>query len=138
MRKEGENKGSVNQENGPEGKVVVSVHLTESQKVKLEEITGDWGIDMAQIGRRLIRHLLDNKVTLLGLLQKYQAVVAGKKTVYRPIESRNYRICIRLLHEEKQRLSTLADEWFYLPGELARILFELFIIGIIGKNDIWE
>jgi hypothetical protein len=54
------------------------------------------------------------------------------------MESRNCRVCIRLRHEEKQKLNTLAYEWFYLPGELARILFELFIMGIIAKSDIWE
>ena len=119
------------------GKAVVSVHLTESQKTTLEEITHDWGIEMATVGRRLIRHLLGNKITLLELLQKYQAGAADKKTGNRPAESRNYRICIRLPHEEKQKLNELANEWFYLPGELARILFELFIMGIIERNDIW-
>ncbi|MCL2024090.1 MAG: hypothetical protein FWG82_06960 [Oscillospiraceae bacterium] len=123
---------------GKQGKAAVSVHLTESQKSELEAITRDWGIEMATVGRRLILRLLDNKVTLLGLLQKYQAAAADKKITSRPAESRNCRICIRLLREEKQKLNLLADEWFYLPGELARILFELFIMGIIGKNEIWE
>ena len=122
----------------PKGKTAVSVHLTESQKAGLEEITRDWGIEMATVGRRLIRYLLGNKITLLELLQKYQTEVANKKIVNRPTESRSHRICIRLLREEKQKLNSLANEWFYLPGELARILFELFVMGIIGKNDIWE
>jgi hypothetical protein len=103
----------------------------------------DWGLDTATVGRRLIRHLLGHKAILLRLLQKYQAAIAGKgiescSFANRPSESRCCKISIRLNPEEKQELSLLAYEWFYLPGELARILFELFIMGIIGKNDIWE
>jgi len=126
------------QESANQGKVTVSVHLTESQKVTLEEIIRDWDIEMATIGRRLIRHLIQHRITLLELLKKYQAGIAKKRIANRLAESRNYRICIRLLHEEKQKLNELANEWFYLPGELARILFELFIMGIIEKRDLWE
>jgi hypothetical protein len=131
------------QESVTQGKVVVSVHLTESQKIALEEMIRDWGLGTAAVGRRLIRYLLGNKATLLELLQKYQAEVADKRGKSRsltnkPLESRHCKICIRLNPEEKQKLSLLAYEWFYLPGELGRILFELFIMGIIEKNDIWE
>jgi hypothetical protein len=51
---------------------------------------------------------------------------------------RTRRLCIRLNQDEKQKLSLLADEGFYLPGEAARILMELFIMGVIKKSDIWE
>jgi hypothetical protein len=132
---------------GQRKSVVVSVNLTEPQKITLEEKIRDWGLDMAAVGRRLIRHLLNNKTILLSLLQKYQAEVANRgigagsescPSTNRPSEPRGCKICIRLTPEEKQKLSLLAYEWFYLPGELARILFELFIMGIIEKNDIWE
>jgi len=137
LRKEVEYTEPVNQDIAPKGKVVIAVHLSDSQKLMLEELISDWGVDMAQVGRRLIRHLLENKITLLELLQKYQAEIAAKSIVNRQPETRTYRICIRMPHEEKQKLNELANEWFYLPGELARILFELFIMGIIKKNDIW-
>ena len=138
MRKENGYERDLSKESATQGKVTVSVHLTRTQKTALKEIIRDWGVDMAQVGRRLVRHLIDNKVSLMGLLQKYQAGIAGKKITYKLSESRNHRICIRLLHEEKQKLDESANEWFYLPGELARIMFELFIMGIIEKNDIWE
>jgi hypothetical protein len=151
LRKDGEREetGSVTlqesltQESAAQRKVAVSVNLTESQKNALEEMIRDWGLDTAAVGRRLIRYLLGNKTILLELLQKYQAEVANKGSASRsfrnrPPESRRCKISIRLNPEEKQKLSLLANEWFYLPGELARILFELFIMGIIEKNDIWE
>jgi hypothetical protein len=122
----------------PQGKTTLSVHLTEFQKTELEVISSDWGIEMAMIGRRLIRYLIGNKVTLLELLQKYQAGVAAERFASRLPESRNHRICIRLRHDEKQKLNVLANQWFYLPGELARILLELFIMGVIEKSDIWD
>jgi hypothetical protein len=127
---------------GQRKSVAVSVNLTEQQKIALEEMTRDWGLDMAAIGRRLIHHLLGNKTMLLSLLQKYQAEV-GKEIgpcpfTNRPSEPRCDKVSIRLTPEEKQKLSFFAYEWFYLPGELARILFELFIMGIIEKKDIWE
>jgi hypothetical protein len=141
--------GAVNQKRKPRRfagqrkSVVVSVHLTEAQKIALEETIRNWGLDMAAVGRRLIRYLLSNNAMLLHLLQKYQAGVADKGIgpcpfTNRPSEPRCCKVCIRLTPEEKQKLSLLAYEWFYLPGELTRILFELFIMGIIEKNDIWE
>ena len=136
--KENEHVECASQKPGILAKVTVSVHLTESQKAALEEIIRDWDVEMATVGRRLVRYLLEHKITLLELLQKYQAGVADKRIANKPTESRNYRVSIRLLHEEKQKLNELANEWFYLPGELARILLELFIMGVIEKNDIWE
>ena len=138
MCKGNEHVKSVCQESANQGKVTVSIHLTQSQKAALEEIVHDWDIEMATVGRRLVRHLIQHRITLLELLKKYQAGVANKRNSNRLTESRSYRICIRLLHEEKQKLNELANEWFYLPGELARILFELFIMGVIEKGDLWE
>lgn len=120
-----------------ERKVTIAAHLSESHKKALEEIIHDWDVNMALVGRRLIQYLLSDKTTLLGLLQKYHAEGAVRKLKLKTSESRTSRVCIRLSRDEKQKLSTLAEEGFFLPGEIARILVELFIIGIIDKNDIW-
>jgi len=125
--------------NRHERKAVISIYLTENQKNTLEELISEWDIDMALAGRRLIQYLINNKTTLEELLKKYHAEypLQGHKNS-RPKELRTRRICIRLNRDEKQKLSILADEGFYLPGEAARILMELFIMGVIKKSDIWE
>jgi hypothetical protein len=96
---------------------------------------------MAVIGRRLIQALLENRINLLEILQKYDAEFTATGFKRRRPESsdrRNCRVRIRLTEEEMRKLITLADRGFYLPGELARILLELFIKGVIGQSDLWE
>ena len=124
--------------------VTVTVSLTEHEKTVMEKLAADWDIDMAAIGRRLIRHILARKVTLPELFEKYRTTSVSENpssinnnTNQEDLRHR-YRISIRLTEDEKQELNVLANEGFYLPGELARILLELFISGVIKKGEIWK
>ncbi|MCL2024092.1 MAG: hypothetical protein FWG82_06970 [Oscillospiraceae bacterium] len=124
--------------------VSVTVCLTKRQKTAVEELAAAWDIDMATIARRLIQLLLSKKTTLPELLEKYRAAHADgspsrayARTNSGSLRRKEYRVCIRLTQDEKQVLNILADEGFYLPGELAGILLELFVAGVIKKSDIW-
>ena len=124
--------------------VTVTVSLTEHEKAVMEELSADWDIDMAAIGRRLLQHILAKKITMPELLDKYRTISTSENPS--PISNNTnqedlrhrYRISIRLTENEKQELNILANEGFYLPGELARILLELFISGVIKKGEIWR
>ena len=125
--------------------VTVTVSMTERQRTAMEEFAADWDINKAAIGRRLIQHLIAQKAALPELLRKYRAASASEDlalTHSYPIPKdflrKKHRVCIRLTQDEKQRLNVLAGEGFYLPGELAGILLELFISGVIKKSDIWR
>jgi hypothetical protein len=121
-----------------ERKVTIAAHLSESQKNEMEQLIRGWDVNMALVGRRLIQYLLSDKTNLLELLRKYHAEATVRELKIKTFESRTYRVNIRLSREEKQKLILLAEEGFFLPGEIARILMELFIVGIIRKSDIWE
>jgi hypothetical protein len=112
--------------------------LTGSQKIALERLSSDWGVNMAVVGRRLIQYLLSGKLTLQELLRRYQAEVKSCGLKSKPAETRTSKLGIRVSEDEKRKLSVLADQHFYLPGEAARILVELFIMGVIEKSDIWN
>ncbi|MDR3230138.1 MAG: hypothetical protein LBT65_01745 [Synergistaceae bacterium] len=118
--------------------VAVTVHLTKSEKAALEKLTAVWDLDAAVIGRRLIQSLLRGKMSLPALLQKYRKKSAAEEPESRFHESRAYRVYIRMTRDEMRKLSALADEGFYFPGTMARILMELLLMGIIEQNDIWE
>ena len=120
-------------------KVFVAICLTKTQKDALKQLIKEWDIDMALVGRRLVQHLISNKTTLWELLKKYHAAYPVSLSKNKELnELRTCKVCIRISWEEKQKLNQLAEEGFYLPGETARILMELFIAGIIKKSDIWE
>jgi hypothetical protein len=94
---------------------------------------------MALVGRRLVQHLIGNKITWEELLKKYHATYSPQIPKNKgPNDLRTCKICIRISWEEKQKLNLMAEQGFYLPGEAARILMELFLKGIIKKSDIWE
>ena len=125
--------------------VAVTVSLTERQKTAMEEFSADLDIDMAAIGRRLIQHLLAKKAALPELLGKYRTASASGDLILthsyanqKDLRRKKHRVSIRLTRDEKQGLNVLADEGFYLPGELAGILLELFVSGVIKKSDIWR
>jgi hypothetical protein len=125
--------------------VGVTICLTDRQKAAIEELADGWDIDMATIGRRLIQLLLSKKASLTELLEKYHVVHASDNSTLEhahvtPATRRRkeYRVSIRLTQEEKQELNILAEEAFHLPGEMGGILIELFIAGVIKKNDIWR
>jgi hypothetical protein len=119
--------------------VSVAVCLTEKQKAVMEELIAYWDLDMAVIGRRLIQYFIARKVVLAELLKKYNADFLNEKFKGGVFDSpRNYKFRIHLTREEKQKLDALGEEWCCLPGEVARILVDLFIFGIIEKNAIWE
>jgi hypothetical protein len=114
----------------------IAIHLTESQKTVLEEAAHSFDDNMSMLGRRLIQYLLSGKVTLEVLLRKYQSEVANLKNKYNLRELRSCKFVAYIGKEEKQALIALADQGFYLPGEVARILVELFLAGIIREEDI--
>ena len=124
--------------------VTVTVSLTEHEKTVMEELAADWDIDMAAIGRRLLQHILAKKITMPELLDKYRTISVSENPSFISNHTNSedlrhrYRISIRLTEDEKQGLNILANEGFYLPGELARILLALFISGVIKKGEIWR
>lgn len=121
-------------------KVSIAVHLTEAQAGIFQDIIRNWRheVNMSLVGRRLLQYLLSGKATLEELLRKYQAEFPdlGRKNKSR--ESRDYKFSIYVDREDKQNISTLGEHGFYLPGEVARILVELFIKRVITENDIRE
>jgi hypothetical protein len=112
--------------------------LTPSQKIALAERIRDWDIDMALAGRRLIRYFLSGKMALSKLLAEYNAKCLNGDLEGRSTERKNRKLFIRMTRDEKRKLILLAEEGFYLPGEVARILVELFIKEVIRKEDLWE
>jgi hypothetical protein len=48
------------------------------------------------------------------------------------------KMTLRIKESEFRKLDNLANQWFYLPGELTGILVELFTIGVINLNNIWN
>jgi hypothetical protein len=119
--------------------VSVAVRLTEKQRAIMQEFVTAWDLDMAVIGRRLIQYFIGRKVTLEELLKKYNANYLNKTFKDKVFDSpRTYKFRIHLTRDEKQKLDMLGTEWCCLPGEVARIVVDLFLLGIIGKNDIWE
>ena len=130
---------------GEKRNVAVTICLTEFQKAAIGEIADAWDVDMATIGRRLIRLLLNKKASLSELLEKYQVIRTRDNSSLEhnhapPAAWRRkiYRMSVRLTQEEKQELNILADGGFHLPGEIGGILVELFISGVIKKSDIWK
>jgi hypothetical protein len=93
---------------------------------------------MALAGRRLLRYFLSGKIALPELLAKYNAKCLNSDLEDRSRELKKRKLFIRMTRDEKRKLILLAEEGFYLPGELARILVELFIKEVIRKEDLWE
>jgi hypothetical protein len=110
--------------------------VTKAQRILLEEAARAFDDNLSLLGRYLIKYLLDGKTTLEKLLCKYQAQAGGRKHMVSPEELRINKFAIYISEEEKQALSILADQGFYLPGELARILIELFLVGVIKVEDL--
>jgi Arc/MetJ-type ribon-helix-helix transcriptional regulator len=124
--------------------VFVSVSMNESQKDFLREVALDWGISMSAVLRRLISYALhrisEHSLTLEGLLKQYQAlhVNTASGDSYAKNDKKTYKTSVRLQEEDYRQLNVLAEHGFYLPGELVSILVELFIAGVVAKNDIWQ
>ena len=121
-------------------KVSVAVHLTKAQAGIFQDIIRNWRheVNMSLVGRRLLQYLLSGKATLEELLRKYQAEFLDLARKNKSRVLRDYKFSIYVNQEDKQNLSTLGEHWFYLPGEVARILVELFIKRVITENDIRE
>ena len=124
-------------------KITVAVNLTTSERNAIERFTSASGFEMAAVARCLLLALLNGKVRLPELLQKYQEKAkelldSGKSCDFKASELRIHRICVRLTPKEKQELTVLAHENFYRPAELVRILLKLFVMRIIRSSDIME
>ena len=124
-------------------RITVAVNLTTSERNALGEIISASGFEMATVARCLLLALLNGKVRLPELLQKYQEKAkdpmhSSKSCDFKTSELRIHRICVRLTPKEKQELIVLARENFYRPAELVRILLKLFVMRIIRSSDIME
>ena len=122
-------------------RITVAVNLTASEREALEKFVCVCGLEMAAVARCLLLALINGKVTLPELLQKYrnkakEPASSEKIQEFKTSELRIHRVCIRLTTEEKQELTALAHENFHSPAELARILLKLFIMGVIRPGDI--
>jgi hypothetical protein len=116
----------------------VTVNLTESEKNAVEEYAAERGFDTATIVGCLIQILLSGKRTLPELLQKYEDAFIDKGFVNKAPGLRIHRITVRLSQKEKEELTVLAAGAFYRPGQLVRILLQLFVAGIIEPREFWD
>jgi hypothetical protein len=114
----------------------VSVNLTNVQKQELKALSGALGISLNILLSLLIRYFIhgvrSGELILEELLQEHQNLQRdrnGKKTG---------KVTLRIKESEYRELNDLANQWFYLPGELAGILAELFEAGIIDIHRIWN
>jgi hypothetical protein len=113
----------------------VSVNLTDGQKEELKSMSDALGINVNVLLNFLIRYFIygtaNGNLTLESLLIKYQKL-------QRDTNNKTRKITLRIKEEEFKKFNVLANQWLYLPGELAGILTELLIAGIIDINSIWN
>jgi hypothetical protein len=118
--------------------VTIAVNLTESEKNAIEQCVAALDFDTPTLARRLIWLLLSGKRTLPELLLRYKDALTGNEFTNKAPELRIHRIAIRISQREKEKLAVLADEAFYRPGKLVRILLQLLALGIIELSEIWK
>jgi hypothetical protein len=118
--------------------VTIAVNLTESEKDAIEQCVAALDFDTPTLARRLIWLLLSGRRTLPELLQRYKDALTGNEFTNKALELRIHRIAIRISQREKEKLAVLADEAFYRPGKLVRILLQLLALGIIEFSEIWK
>jgi hypothetical protein len=120
--------------------VDIVLSLTEHQKDVLEDFVIFWDLDMAVIGRLVVRYFIREKVTLVDLLNKHRAAfLDGKLNCVVDLNAlKLYKLRVYLTEEEKRKLNALADQWGCRPSDIARMLLHFFVSGVIGKGDIWE
>ena len=117
-------------------KAFLYINLTEIQKQSLKGMSEALGISLSLLLTLVIRYFiygtLNGVLTLDELLRAYQKLQ----------RIRNYKktckITLRIEGKEFQEFSNLANQWLYLPGELAGILAELLTVGIIDIDSIWN
>jgi hypothetical protein len=113
----------------------ITINLTETEKNVIEKSVAALGFNAATITRCLIQVLLSGKRTLPELLQRYKDAFMGKELANKAPELRIHRITVRLSQKEKEKLAVLAAGIFYRPGQLVRILLQLFVAGIIEPRE---
>jgi hypothetical protein len=116
----------------------IAVNVTESEKNAVEEYAAERGFDTATIVGCLIQILLSGKRTLPEFLQRYKDAFMDKGFANKIPELRIHRIAVRLSQKEKEELTVLAAGAFYRPGQLVRILLQLFVAGIIEPREILD
>jgi hypothetical protein len=127
-------------------KIVVFVSMNNSQKIVMRRMTSNWGIGMSAVLRRLISYVVyrvftKRNLTLENLLKEYQKSCTDNNfsgNFSARNDKKTYKVSVRLSEKDYHELNTLAEQGFYLPGELLSILVELLSAGIIAKHDIWN
>jgi hypothetical protein len=114
----------------------VSVNLTGIQNQELKAMSETLGISLSLLLSLLVRYFiygtLNGILTLNTLLKEYQKLQRDRN---------NKKACkanFSITEREFQELNDLANQGFYLPGELAGILAELLLAGIIDTDSIWN
>ena len=128
---------------GKQRRLAVSVNLTPSEMSALENIISVSGFEVAAFVRWLLLALINGKVRLQELLQKYREKInepkgSGRNREHKTSELKIHRVCVRLTQREKHELNVLAQENFYRPAELIRIILILFVMGVVKPSDIME
>jgi hypothetical protein len=125
-------------------KITVAVNMSDSQNDALRKAAIDWDIGISTILRRLVTHVIyriftKHDLTLDELLRKYHRLHAASfENSPGKNEKKSNKPSVRLAPKNYQAFDVLAEQGFYRNGELLNILIELFIVGIISKDEIWS
>jgi hypothetical protein len=108
----------------------VTARVPVRRYIEFKKIANSWGIGSGAVLRKLINHVVLEKISLLDLLRlsNTEVFVRGK--------GQYKTICARLSEREIREFCAISEEWDFAPGTLAKLLVQYFL-EIDDKDSLW-
>jgi hypothetical protein len=115
------------------GKCTITTAVSEKERNIFLEVARNMGVPRYVLMRRLIRYVLDEKISWTELFIQYRELTAINDS-YHTLK-RVMRVWLE--PEEYYAFTQLADEWGTTTSIIIRRSILLYVTGKIERGDIW-